>query len=267
MPARHPPLAPLSPSDRPLYDQVRSRLIEGISAGQWRAGEAVPTEAELAKSFGVAIGTIRKAVDSLVAERALVRHQGKGTFVTAHDGGRLLFHFFHIVARDGSKAYPEVRTVSFRRDRANADEARALGIAMHDKVIRIRNVLSLPATSGTVHNSKPDVPCPLIVDDLTLAAEMFPGLSEKIFLSRGNTIYHLYQSRYGINVLRTDERLRAGLATADVAQLLGIPAGAPLLEIRRIALTFRDRPVELRLSRVDTARHDYHNTLGKGEAL
>ena len=266
MPARHRPLAPLPPSDRPLYEQVRSRLIEGISAGEWKAGEAVPTEAELARAVGVAIGTIRKAVDSLVAERALVRHQGKGTFVMAHDGGRLLFHFFHIVPRDGPKTYPEVRTVSFRRDRANADEARALGMEVHDKVIRIRNVLSLKA-SGTVHNSKPDVPCPLIVDDLTLAAEMFPGLSEKIFLSRGNTIYHLFQSRYGINVLRTDERLRAGLATADVAQLLGIQAGAPLLEIRRIALTFRDRPVELRLSRVNTAKHDYHNTLGKGEAL
>ena len=104
---------------------------------------------------------------------------------------------------------------------------------------------------------------PSIVDDITLSAELFHGLTEKIFLARGNTIYHLYQSRYGINVLRTDERLRAALATRDVAQHLGVAAGAPLLEIRRLALTFRDRPVELRISRVDTTRHDYHNTLGK----
>src|SRR5436190_13340846 len=96
-------LRPLPPSDRPLYDQVRQRLIEGISAGEWGAGEAIPTESALAAAFGVAIGTIRKAIDSLVAERALVRRQGKGTFVTAHDGGRMLFHFFHVVARDGAK--------------------------------------------------------------------------------------------------------------------------------------------------------------------
>jgi GntR family transcriptional regulator len=106
-----------------------------------------------------------------------------------------------------------------------------------------------------------------LVDDITLAAELFPGLSEKLFVSRQNTIYHLYQSRYGINVLRTDERLSAVLATGDIAQLLGVTTGAPLLEIRRIALTFRDRPVELRVSRVNTARHDYYNTLGKGGAL
>jgi len=103
-----------------------------------------------------------------------------------------------------------------------------------------------------------------IVDDITLPAELFPGLNEKVFRARPNNIYHLYQSRYGINVLRTDERLRAVLAQREDAQLLGVAADSPLLEIRRVALTFRDRPVELRLSRVDTAQHVYHNTLGKG---
>ncbi len=246
-------LAPLAASDRPLYEEVRARLVEGISSGAWRAGEPIPTESELARAFGVAIGTVRKAVDSLVAQQALVRRQGKGTFVTAHDGSRLMFHFFHIVRRDGTKTYPEVRTVSFRRETADPGSARALGLARGEKVIRIRNLLSL---SGK----------PTLVDDITLPAELFPGLSEKIFVARDNTIYHLYQSRYGINVLRTDERLRAALASGEIAQLLKVPSGAPLLEIRRVALTFRDRPVELRLSRVNTAEHDYHNTLGKGEA-
>ncbi len=233
-----------------LYEQVRARLIEGISASEWRAGEAIPTEGELAATFAVAIGTVRKAVDSLVAGQVLVRRQGKGTFVTAHDGRRLMFHFFHIVGRDGAKAYPEVRTLAFRRDRASAEEAAALAVAPLDKVIRIRNLLSLGGE-------------PAIVDDITLPAELFPGLTEKIFLARDNTIYHLYQSRYGINVLRTDERLRAVLAPRDVAQQLRVAPGAPLLEIRRVALTFRERPVELRVSRVNSARHDYHNTLGK----
>jgi GntR family transcriptional regulator len=233
-----------------LYEQVRTRLIEGISAGEWRAGEAIPTEGALAKSFGVAIGTVRKAVDSLVAQQVLVRRQGKGTFVSAHDGRRLMFHFFHIVPRAGAKTYPEVRTLSFTRARADAGEAAALAIAPAEKVIRIRNLLSLAGE-------------PVILDDITLAAEPFPGLTEKMFLARDNTIYHLYQSRFGINVLRTDERLRSVLASREVAQQLGVTTGAPLLEIRRVALTFRDRPVELRLSRVNTARHDYHNTLGK----
>jgi len=234
----------------PLAVQVRSRLAEGMAAGEWKPGEAIPSEVQLARDFGVAIGTIRKAVDGLVAQQALVRRQGKGTFVAAHDPGRLMFHFFHVVGRDGTKSYPEVTTLDFRRERAGAQDAAALRISPLEKVIRIRNVLSLGGRRA-------------ILDDIALPAELFPGLTEKIFLARDNTIYHLYQSRYGINVLRTDERLRAVLAPRDIAQQLAVAAGAPLLEIRRVALTFRDRPVELRLSRVNTARHDYHNTLGK----
>jgi GntR family transcriptional regulator len=236
---------------QPLYEQVRTRLIEGISAGRWRPGEAIPSEGALAETYGVAIGTIRKAVDALVAEQVLDRQQGKGTFVTQHDESRRLFHFFHVVGHDGRKQYPEVRTLAFRRDRADAASAKALAIAPLEKVIRIRNVLAIEGA-------------PRIVDDITLPAALFPGLTEKIFRARGNTIYHLYQSRYGINVLRADERLRAVLANADDARLLEVEAGAPLLEIRRVALTFRDRPVELRVSRVNTSQHVYHNTFGKG---
>jgi GntR family transcriptional regulator len=246
--------APALPPDRPLYEEVRAHLTEGIAAGRWKAGEAIPSESQLAAHFGVAIGTIRKAVDSLVAQGAVVRRQGKGTFVTSHDGRRLMFHFFHIVGADGSKAYPEVRTVSFTRARADAAEAAALAIAPDERVVRIRNLLSLAGR-------------PVIVDDITLPAALYPGLNERIFVARDNTIYHLFQSRYGINVLRTDERLRAALATGATAALLAVPAGAPLLEIRRVALTFRDRPVELRVSRVNTAAHAYHNTFGKGEVL
>jgi len=253
MPAPARPAAALPP-DRPLYEEVRAHLTEGIAEGRWKAGEAIPSEAELARHFGVAIGTIRKAVDSLVAQGALVRRQGKGTFVGAHDGRRLMFHFFHIVGADGSKAYPEVRTVSFERSRADAAEAAALAVPRDERVIRIRNLLSLGGS-------------PVIVDDLTLPAALFPGLTERIFAARDNTIYHLFQSRYGINVLRTDERLRAVLAAGSAASLLGIAPGSPLLEIRRVALTFRDRPVELRVSLVNTASHAYHNTFGKGEGL
>src|SRR3954462_4216805 len=111
---------------QPLYAQVRAGLIESISSGAWKPGEAIPSETELAAGFGVAIGTLRKAVDSLVAQQALVRRQGKGTFVVQHDGPRLMFHFFHIAGRDGTRDYPEVRMLSFSRERAEAEEARAL---------------------------------------------------------------------------------------------------------------------------------------------
>jgi GntR family transcriptional regulator len=248
-----PSRSPLNVS-RPLYEELRARLLESISQDRWKVGETIPTEAALASEFRMSIGTVRKAVDALVAGGVLLRRQGKGTFVAAHNVHRLMFHFFHIVPREGEKAYPEVRTLAFRRERADTRVARDLAIPRAEPVICIRNLLALAGT-------------PVIVDDITLPMQLFPGLSEEIFTTRGNTIYHLYQSRYSINVIRTDEKLRAVSALPAQASLLRIPAGSPLLEIRRIALSFRERPVELRISTVNTAAHDYHNLHGKGEVL
>ncbi len=240
--------------EAPLYREVRHELTEAIARGAWAPGAAIPSEAALAAQFGVSIGTLRKAVDELVAEQILVRHQGRGTFVTEHDARRLMFHFFHIAGTDGTRRYPEVETIEFRSGRADPDSAARLAIPPSDKVFRIRNVLSLGGE-------------PVMVDDIVLPGDLFGGLTEKSFAKRDNTIYHFYQSRYGINVLRTREKLRAVAAPDDVAALLGVAPGAPLLEIRRVALTYRDKPVEWRVSRLNSARHEYENTFGKSEAL
>lgn len=239
--------------EAPLYKEVKQSLTRGLAGGEWRPGEALPSESALAQRFKVSIGTVRKAVDELVAERAVVRQQGRGTFVSSHDAKRLLFHFFHIVPRTGERSYPETRTLAFRRDRATADEAAVLAVAAGDPVWRIRNLLLLDEA-------------PALVDDIVLARARFPDLSERIFTQRENTIYNLYQSRYGLNVLRSSERLRATLASADIAKLLGVKRGAPLLEINRVARTYHDAPVEMRRSLVNTERYDYMSDLGKGEA-
>ena len=237
---------------QPLYREVKRLLTQSLIEGEWPAGAALPSETRLAQRFNVSIGTLRKAIDELVAERIVTRHQGRGTFVATHNANRLMFHFFHLVRRDGGKQYPTTRTLAFRRAKAAADEARRLGIAAGAPVLRIRNLLSL---SGS----------PVILDDIVLPQALFPDLTEKIFTVRDNTIYHLYQTRYGINVLRSSERLSAVLAEPDAAKLLEVKAGAPLLAINRTALSFRDTPVELRRSLVNTAAHEYASDLGKQE--
>ena len=103
---------------------------------------------------------------------------------------------------------------------------------------------------------------PIILDDIALPVARYPGLTERQFRARTSTIYNLYQEAFGISVVKTSERLRAILADADAAALLALPAGAPLLQIRRVALTYNDDPVEYRVSRVNTARHEYWADIG-----
>jgi GntR family transcriptional regulator len=233
----------------PLYKEAKRQMMDALTRGEWRPGDAIPAERRLAELYGISIGTVRKAIDELVAENILIRQQGRGTFVPSHNRDRLLFYFFHIVPEDGAKVYPVVRLLAFSAGKADKLAADKLAITAGDPVFRIRNLLAL---SGQ----------PVIVDDIVIAAARFPGLTKHTFGERPSTIYHLYQTRFGISVVRTTERLRATLANADVAALLQVGSNAPLLQIRRLALTYNDVPIEFRISRVNTERYEYWSELG-----
>lgn len=236
----------------PLYKEVKRLLIQALQSGEWKGGEALPAEKDLSSRFGVAIGTLRKAVDELVQEKILIRQQGRGTFVSAHNRDRTLFYFFHLVPREGEKIYPEVQLLSFERGRADDDAARLLGIDPGARVFDVRNLLRIDGE-------------PVALDRIIIAQESFPGLTERRFRARPSTIYHLYQTGFGITVIRTSERLRATTADRESAPLLGVRPGAPLLEIRRIALDLNGDPVEFRRSLVNTERHDYLSDFGRNE--
>jgi GntR family transcriptional regulator len=239
-------LVPGSALGAPLYREIKRLLLEALIAGEWGPGTALPAERVLAERFHVAIGTLRKAVDDLVQENVLVRQQGRGTFVATHSRERFKFQFFHIVDLEGRREYPEVRVLEFGKGRAEQHEAAALRLERGDGVFRIRNLLSLQGAPVELHR-------------ITLAQARFPGLTERQFRERQGTIYQLYQTAFGVTVVRSSERLRAVPADPDESKLLRVGAGVPLLQIRRVALSYDDEPVELRVSVVNTAAHEYQS--------
>jgi len=241
--------SPGVPLAGPLYKDVKRQMMEALSRGEWPPGDAIPAERRLSERYGISIGTVRKAIDELVAENILIRQQGRGTFVASHNRDRMLFYFFHVVPLEGPKEYPDVGLLAFSRGKADRAAAEALNLAPGDPVFRIRNLLRL---SGR----------PAIVDDIAVPVARFPTLTEKQFRARPSTIYNLYQEAFGVSVVRTSERLRATVADAEVARLLGVGAGAPLLTIRRIALGYNDVPIEYRVSQVDTGHFEYWSEIG-----
>jgi GntR family transcriptional regulator len=68
---------------RPAYAQVADRLRELIRNGTLRPGDRLPPGRELSEQFGVAIMTVRKAIDVLRVEGAVSSQQGRGVFVTS----------------------------------------------------------------------------------------------------------------------------------------------------------------------------------------
>jgi GntR family transcriptional regulator len=233
------------------WRQVKSLVTDALSGGRWRHGEALPGETTLAKEFGVSLGTLRKAFDELVAERILVRQQGRGTFVASHTRDYMLNVFFTIAARDGRRTFPETELLAFGRGRADVATARALEVAVGAPIYRIATLLRLEGK-------------PVIVDHLRLPIARFPGLTEHAFLARDTTVYGLYQARYGISVVRTEEAIEAALANAAVRKHLRMEAPAPVLRIVRTAYTWRDVPVDTRVRYVRTTGHRYLSRLGAG---
>lgn len=247
------PLAPSNPTAAPLYREVQWRITRALAAGDCKPGEAIPSESRLAREFKVSIGTIRRAIDELVAGRILVRQQGRGTFVATHTEDRTLFYFFHIVGKDGSREFPVSELLAFRRERADANDETQLGIARGSRVARVRNLLKLAGK-------------PVVLDDITVSTERFARIDETTFRDREGTIYGLYQARYGVNVVRISERLSAAHPPAEIAAILGMRANQPALRIRRVAYTYHDSPVEYRLSWINTADHEYLSDLWKTAA-
>ncbi len=236
-----------APRFEPLYQQVRQILQDRIASGDWAPGALLPAEPKLAEQLGVSPGTVRKALDALALEKLVVRHQGRGTFVSAQTPDSALFHFFSIIGADGQTAIPDSREISREVTMATADEKRRLGLSGKAKVLRLDRERALGGEAA-------------MVERVVIPLALFPDLG-KSEEALPNTLYDLYQHRYGVTILRADETLRAVPAGGRVARLLGVSAGTPLLEIDRTAYSFEDQPVEWRASLLNTAHFAYRNVL------
>ena len=256
MPPTAPPAAPASadttagPAFSPLYQQIKALIMRSLQRAEWRPGEAIPSEIDLAARFKVSQGTVRKAIDELAAENLLVRRQGRGTFVATHAEEQVQFRFLRLTP-DGAGAGAggmTRRLIDCKRQRAPADVARALRLGASDPVIRARRVLSFRDT-------------PVVLDDIWLPSSLFKGLTAERLAAHQGPMYGLFEAEFGVRMIRAEEKIRAVAADAASAALLALPVGAPVLSVERLALTYDDRPVELRRGLYSTAAHHYRNDL------
>lgn len=239
-----PTLDPASSSGLPLYKEVKQQIVRALSAAEWSPGDMIPSEKQLCARFGVSIGTLRKAIDELVAENILVRHQGRGTFVAVHHHGPRLFRFFNLVDSDGQRTYPLLEIARVSKGRATKAVAARLGIATGARIHRITTVRSVDGR-------------PLLTEDISLSQALFPNLTAEKVHQRPSTLYNLYQVAYGINVVRIEEGVQAAIADGEHARRLDVEPGVPVLRVRRVAFSYNDQPVEHRVLHIDSRNHEY----------
>jgi GntR family transcriptional regulator len=247
-----------APAFSPLYLQIKALLVQQLKAGDWKPGEAIPSEMELATRFRVSQGTVRKAIDELAFENLVMRRQGKGTFVATHAEQQVQYRFLRLVPNDTLAAQPgdmQRQIVDFKRQRASADVARALALRTGDAALQVRRVLSLPKLPPEVGF------VPTILEDLWLPGAAFKGLTAQRLADYKGAMYALFELEFGVRMVRAEEKIRAVLPDAAQAALLHITPGTPLLSVERIAYTYHDTPIELRRGLYRTQDHHYRNAL------
>jgi GntR family transcriptional regulator len=236
------------PAYSPLYRQIKGLITASLQAGEWKPGEGIPSEMELAARYKVSQGTVRKAIDELATENLLVRRQGKGTFVATHAEERTRYRFLRLVPDDGVPEDMARRFLECRRMRAPAEIARALDLKGGDGAIQVRRVLSS-------HDR------PVVLDDIWLPAPLFKGLTAERLSEHRGPLYGFFEAEFGVRMIRAEEKIRAVAADAASAHLLDLTEGAPLLSVERVSFTYGDRPVEVRRGLYDTTAHFYRNDL------
>ncbi|MGB4060317.1 MAG: GntR family transcriptional regulator [Burkholderiaceae bacterium] len=243
-----PPGAAATPAFSPLYQQIKTLILQSLQGGEWKPGDVMPSEQELAGRFRVSQGTVRKAIDELAADNLVVRRQGKGTFVATHAERHIQYRFLRLQPDAGQEDRAERTIVDCRRMRATAEIGRLLGLRSADPVVLVRRVLAF----GGV---------PTILEDVWLPGTPFKGLTQEALSSDQGPMYAFFESQFGVRMVRAEEKIKAVGATSEAAGLLDIPTGHPLLGVERIAYTYNDVPMELRRGLYRTDMHHYKNEL------
>ena len=241
-------MIPEAPTFSPLYRQIKSLMLQALEAGEWRPGQAIPSEQELAARFSVSQGTVRKAIDEMASDNLLVRKQGKGTFVASHTDPRAFYRFLRLVPIDGEISPPESLPLECWKAKAGQEAARMLDIRQGDPITIVRRILRF---SGK----------PVVVDEIYLPGEVFQGLTLEVLQAWNGSLYSLFEGRFGLRMIRADERIRAIAADRTAAEVLKVPEGKPLLSVERVSFTYGDKPVEWRRGLYLTDDHFYLNQL------
>jgi len=219
----------------PRYQQIRDFIARAIAHREWGPGDAIPTEAELAKVHGVAIGTVRKAVDLLVSEGLVERIHGKGTYVRRPSFANSLFRFFRYSTDENDTLMPGGHILERRRVMPPDDVRKSLQLAPNQYAVQMKRLRTLGQKV-------------VLAEDIWLPADRFKGILDLEPSALEPLLYPAYETLFKVLIVRAEESLSISLANAAMAKTLGVHEGAPLMVIERCAYDQDSRPVEWRRS-------------------
>lgn len=240
---------PLQQGVPTLRHQVRERLRQQIHGGQWRAGDRLPSEAELMHAHSVSRITVRLALGDLAAEGLIARAQGKGSFVAPSAIRQDLSRLQGLAeALESQGRSVRTRILSLRRHRPAASIARALE-------------LPPDAACMLLHTLRYVDDQPLSENHTWIRPEVAQGLRETDVMQ--SDLLTLYERDKGIRLARASVDIQAALANRTQCLRLELAHPAALLRVERTLYTVENQPVHLERSIYHQKAFSYRLTLAR----
>ncbi len=219
----------------PLYRQVEMNILADIDEGRLVPGDLIPSEPQLAEKLGVSQGTVKKAIDNLVKEKRLYRHQGKGTYVSTIDFNNSLFRFFAYgdAAGKGVRIHKETEIRELKKGLKAI--CQTLGYEPGSSLLYIQR-------RGYIQDVEDR---PILVEHCWWCPDIVPGLeNEEVHIP--DLMYALVVDKYKVPVIRAEEALTADVADKQTAEILGIPEKSPVIVLIRHTFTRNNKIIEYR---------------------
>ena len=214
---------------RPLYLLVRDALLDRIKKGALKPGGTLPSEIDLYRELGVSLGTLRKALGVLEAEKLIVREPGRGTFVNSYREGVSVSRFNPIRAADGGPVLGNVKTGKAKVGLPKDGERAALSLGADERVTRFHRVRFIGER-------------PFAFEQVCLPDRRFPGLAQRADIPGG--LEELAQA-WGLLPARAEAKVRMAAAPPAAASALSLRRGAVVMTLERLAFDTDDKPIEM----------------------
>ncbi|WP_275415200.1 GntR family transcriptional regulator [Snodgrassella gandavensis] len=208
----------------PLYQSVMQRVVHLLVDGDFRPGQQLPSEWDLAAQWGVSQGTIRKGLNELVSRGILQRHQGVGTFVTQQNWDWGYYSFTEIpVLQQGrtERVWPVAEVLSLMLAAADEETAVQLGLKIAEPVWKI---MLLWRTGYTE----------VAVDELFLPVALLPDLNVR-FVRRRRSFYAFLLLEYDVLLDTAQQWLWQTALHPEIARLLKADMALPALCLGRLS--------------------------------
>ncbi len=219
--------------------QIREEILENIKIGTWLPGDRIPPERVLAKQYGVSVGTVRNALQTLVHDGFLSRFQGRGTFVTSSAEHVETLRYYRFASDFHEDIRPlSISCLSNKVVGPLPKIAALLKCAPDEKFNEVIRIFKKHKNESSLVHAKSYLPVSLFPN----FGQIVPEALEYI------TLYKFIEGKYSMPTLHTKEGFSAIPAPPKIAEQFNLHPNTPVLKIEMVASSFRDIHYEYRIS-------------------